>query len=313
MEPKEPKPKLQATDLLTQQEKEKLKAATSSLRDKALIACFDEAGFRPGELLKVKIKNVRKNPTYAEIDVNGKTGPRVVHIIKAYSDLAQWLDVHPQKNNPEAYLWSDSSNGAPFKYDQARNRLLNIAKKANIRGKRIYLYLLRHGSITENAKALPDQLLKKRFGWTKGSRSIEVYDHLTSTDLKDALLQQAGLVGEKSKEQPIVTLCPRCNAPNPASSSVCFKCKSALSVEKAMKFEELEKKISRLEELEKKVGELNIMAKEADKFRIRFQHRYRLIPTGQELELTDEEVDEILEAEKKATRRLEEAGLVLKD
>jgi hypothetical protein len=34
--------------------------------------------------------------------------------------------------------------------------------------KRVYLNLLRHGSITRNAKALPDQLLKKCYGWAKG-------------------------------------------------------------------------------------------------------------------------------------------------
>jgi hypothetical protein len=152
----------------------------------------------------------------------------VVHIINAFSDLAAWIDAHPLKSDPEAYLWSDSPNGKPFKYEQARARFRNIAKKANVNGKRIYLYLFRHASITENAKALPDQLLKKRFGWTKGSRAIEFYDHLTSTDLKDALLQQAGLVGEKRKEQPSIILCPRCKAPNPADSSVRFRCRSAL-------------------------------------------------------------------------------------
>jgi site-specific recombinase XerD/ribosomal protein L40E len=256
MEPKEPKPKLQASDLLTPQEKDRLKAATPNLRDKALISCFDEAGPRPGELLKVKLKNVRTESMCAEIDVNGKTGLRVVHIINSFSDLVNWLDAHPEKGNPEAYLWSDSTEGKPLKYDQARNRLLNIAKKAGVNRKRIHLYLLRHGSITENAKTLPDQLLKKRYGWAKGSRAIEFYDHLTSTDLKDALLQQAGLRGEKKREEPSVILCPRCKAPNPVDASLCFRCKSALTLEKALKIEELQQKISKLEDLEERIGKL---------------------------------------------------------
>jgi integrase len=57
MESKEPK--LQASDLLTMEEKDRLKVATPNLRDKALISCFAEAGPRPGELLKAKLKNVR--------------------------------------------------------------------------------------------------------------------------------------------------------------------------------------------------------------------------------------------------------------
>lgn len=256
MEPKEPKPKLQTSDLLTPTEKDRLKAAAPNLRDKALIACFDEAGPRPGELLTAKIKNVRIEAMWAEIDVDGKTGPRVVHIINAFGDFVNWLDSHPCKNDAEAYLWSGSPDGKPFTYDQARNRFLNIAKKAGVNGKRVYLYLLRHGSITENAKTLPDQLLKKRFGWAKGSRSIEFYEHLTSSDLKDALLQQAGLMSEKKNEQPSIILCPRCKAPNPVHASLCFRCRSALSFEKAINIEELEKKIGRLEELEKKVDSI---------------------------------------------------------
>lgn len=256
IEPKEPKPKLQASDLLTLEEKDRLKAATPNLRDKSLISCFDEAGPRPGELLNVKLKNVRIESTCAEIDVNGKTGLRVVHIIRAFSDLVNWMDAHPQKGNPEAYLWSDSPDGKPLRYDQARNRLLNIARKAGVKRKRVYLYLLRHGSITRNAKALPDQLLKKCYGWAKGSRAIEFYDHLTSTDLKDALLRQEGLIGEKKRDLSSVILCPRCNAPNDKDASFCSRCKSVLTLEKALRFEEVEQKISRLNDLEKKVSQL---------------------------------------------------------
>jgi site-specific recombinase XerC/ribosomal protein L40E len=298
MEPKEPKPKLQATDLLATEEKDRLKAAALSLRDKALIACFDEAGPRPGELLTAKIKNVRIEEMCAEIDVDGKTGPRAVHIIHAFSDLVNWLDVHPCRDDSDAYLWSDSPDGRPFTYDQARNRLLNIAKKARVNGKRIYLYLLRHGSITENAKTLSDQLLKKRYGWTKGSRSIESYDHLTSSDLKDALLQQAGLVGEKKKEQSSIILCPRCKAPNPVHASLCFRCRSALSFEKAINIEELEKKIGRLEELEKKVDSI-----EEDLILTRATR-------GMPSSMTGQEAKEFVAAYRLQQKRLKDSGLV---
>jgi len=295
MEPKEPKPTLQVTDLLTREEIDRMKAATPNLRDKALIGCFAEAGPRPGELLKAKIKNVRISDICAEIDVNGKTGVRVVHIINAYSDLVNWLDAHPQRKakNGEAFLWSDFPDGKPFKYDQARNRFLNIARKAGVNGKRVYLYLLRHGSITENAKQLPDQLLKKRYGWAKGSRAIEFYDHLTSSDLKEALLQQHGLTGEKKKEQPSVILCPRCKAPNPTDSSLCFRCKSALTFEKAIKIEELEQKISRIGDLEKKVSQLEdglILAKVSTEG------------------MTQEDIQQYLTAYKKFMKRLSEKG-----
>jgi site-specific recombinase XerC/ribosomal protein L40E len=301
MEPKEPRPKLQASDLLTPEEKDRLKGATPNLRDKALMSCFDEAGPRPGELLNVRLKNVRIESTWAEIDVDGKTGLRVVHIISAFSDLVNWLDAHPQKDNPEAYLWSDSPDGKPLRYDQARNRLLNIARKAGVKRKRVYLYLLRHGSVTQNAKTLPDQLLKKRYGWAKGSRAIEFYDHLTSTDLKDALLQQAGLTGEKKREEPSVILCPRCKAPNPVDASLCFRCKSALALEKALRIEELQQKISKLEDLEERIGKLEdelVVARATG---------------GKPWTLAPEERKDFVAKQKSVMQRLEKAGYVVEE
>jgi site-specific recombinase XerC/ribosomal protein L40E len=301
MEPKEPRPKLQASDLLTPEEKDRLKAATPNRRDKALMSCFDEAGPRPGELLNVRLKNVRIESTWAEIDVDGKTGQRVVHIISAFSDLVNWLDAHPQKDNPEAYLWSVSPDGKPFKYDQARNRLLNIARKAGVKRKRVYLYLLRHGSVTQNAKTLPDQLLKKRYGWAKGSRAIEFYDHLTSTDLKDALLQQAGLTGEKKREEPSVILCPRCKAPNPVGASLCFRCKSALTLEKALRIEELQQKISKLENLEERIGKLEdelVVARATG---------------GKPWTMAPEERKDFVAKQKSVMQRLEKAGYVVEE
>lgn len=160
------------------------------------------------------------------------------------------------------------------------------------------MYLLRHGSITENAKTLPDQLLKKRFGWAKGSRSIEFYEHLSSSDLKDALLQQAGLMSEKKNEQPRIVLCPRCKAPNPVNASLCFRCRSALSFEKAIDIEELEKKISKLDELEKKVGVLEeslIMARATN---------------GMPSNMTHEKARELLAGQRLLERKLRDVGLV---
>ena len=51
-------------------------------------------------------------------------------------------------------------------------------------------------------------------------------------------------------------LCSRCRAPNDKDASICFRCQSALTLEKAIRIEEWEQKISRLDDLEKKVSQL---------------------------------------------------------
>jgi len=37
--------------------------------------------------------------------VSGKTGDRRVRIIASVPALASWLDIHPNRNNPNAPLW----------------------------------------------------------------------------------------------------------------------------------------------------------------------------------------------------------------
>jgi len=56
---------------------------------------------------------------------------------------------------------------------------------------------------------------------------------------------------------------------------------------------------------------LDIVTKEMDRLRIRNTYEYRTIPT--EKKLTDKEVDEILETEKKAFRKLKEQGYALEE
>ena len=41
----------------------------------------------------------------AFINVDGKTGSRPIRLVKSVPNLANWLDNHPQKEDPEAPLW----------------------------------------------------------------------------------------------------------------------------------------------------------------------------------------------------------------
>lgn len=126
--PKEPKSKLKASDLLTPQEVRRLISSTPDLRLKALIAVCYECGLRVGEALKLKIGDVHLEEYCATLNVSGKTGPRSAYSIQSLPLLMAWLDAHPDRNNPEAWLWTD--NTAPLTYDRARFKLLQLKKKA---------------------------------------------------------------------------------------------------------------------------------------------------------------------------------------
>ena len=69
--------------------------AANSIRDKALIACLYEGGFRIGELGGLSLGDVTFDRYGAMVIVNGKTGMRRVMLIFAMPYLSQWLESHP--------------------------------------------------------------------------------------------------------------------------------------------------------------------------------------------------------------------------
>ncbi|MDG7039449.1 MAG: tyrosine-type recombinase/integrase [Nitrososphaerota archaeon] len=68
-------------DMLTDDEIERMIKAAINIRDKAFIAVLAEGGFRIGEILPAKIKDVVFDERGAIIHVTGKTGPRIVRLI----------------------------------------------------------------------------------------------------------------------------------------------------------------------------------------------------------------------------------------
>lgn len=81
------------------------------------------------------------------MNVRGKTGYRRVRAVWNVEYLKAWLEVHPERYNPDAPLWVtlDSKENLlePLQYAAIRMKLQRIAKKARI-NKRIHPHLFRH-------------------------------------------------------------------------------------------------------------------------------------------------------------------------
>jgi integrase len=100
-------------DILTREEIEKLFDSCLSTRDRAVIATFYESGARRGELLAVQLKHVTFDENGAILNIQkGKTGSRRVRLVLAFSYLKQWIDMHPLKNDPDAYTFCSAKS--PF-------------------------------------------------------------------------------------------------------------------------------------------------------------------------------------------------------
>lgn len=241
--PRTPKSKLKSSDLLTPREVKELVQATTDLRMKALIMVCYECGLRIGELLKMKVGDVQVKEQCAQLTVSGKTGPREAFSIESLALLLQWLDSHPHRDDPEAWLWTEDTE--PLSYYRARSMLLECRRKAHIK-KRVYWHLFRHSSATRNAD-LGEPMLRKVYGWSEGSDKPSTYVHLSGKTVKKALLRKHGLK-EEEPEEPRVVFCPRCNVPNQPEATICSQCKSVLGLQKAVSLTELGDRVRDLQQ-----------------------------------------------------------------
>lgn len=219
--------------ILTKEEIERLAKATNNLRDKALVLVLYESGCRIGELLSLRIKNIVFDEHGCVLLVDGKTGQRRVRVIEYAKDLLNWLDIHPLRNDPEAYVWISlgKNHKGLISYVEVELILKKLGKKVGIT-KRVNPHAFRHARATHLAKHLPEAIMKEHFGWTKDSKMASVYYHLSGKEVDEKLLEAL------NKE---VKKCFKCGEVNPSSYKFCKRCSSPLDIKMLMEVDKVRK------------------------------------------------------------------------
>ncbi|NDF25895.1 MAG: site-specific integrase, partial [Thaumarchaeota archaeon] len=213
-----------------------LRACIGNQRDKAFLHVHFEAGTRPGEILSLKIKHVKFDQYGAFIHVDGKTGARPIRLVRSVPDLAQWMDVHPFKDNPESPLWiilEQKRLGEPITYWTAERILNRIIERSKI-NKKINLKLFRHSEATNSAKYLTESQMRIRHGWTPTSHMPANYVHLVNSDVDQAYLKHLGIVSITEETPPIPKICHFCKYANSTTSEICNSCGKPLDVKAAI-------------------------------------------------------------------------------
>jgi len=189
-------------DILTKDEILALIDNATNKRDKALIALLWDIGARVGEIGTLKIKDLIFDDIGLTIDLNGKTGFRRVRAVWSMDYLNDWLNEHPDINNPDAPLWFkfNTKNIEILKYDAIRRRLIKISEKAGIK-KKIHPHLFRHSRCTYMANYLTEAQMNHYFGWTQGSDMPSIYIHLSGRDIDDAILKANGFIDEEKENK----------------------------------------------------------------------------------------------------------------
>jgi len=234
-------------DIWTEEEISKLINATREPFWKAFISLGFESGARLGELLNMKIKDIHFNNFGAKIRLDGKTGVREIPLVKCIPYISTYLNMHPQKDNPEGWLWI-RSNGELINDYGLRKQLVVIRDRTGIKKKCNPHLLFRHSRATQLANHLTESQLKAYFGWTQDSDMASTYIHLSGRDIDNAVLGMYGM-GEKNKKEILNGLpvkCYRCGFSNDPDTKFCSNCGLPLDTKTAI---EEEKRIETLDNL----------------------------------------------------------------
>jgi len=224
-------------ELLTQDDVKQMIKAADNPRDKALLFTLYESGCRIGEMLDLKLKHIQFDKYGVQLIVNGKTGSRRVRIILACDYLKYWYENHPDRTNPEAYLWvnmATNKRGYKIAYPSIAKRIKEIAMKAGIK-KKVNPHNFRHSRATYLANRLTEPQLCQIFGWTLSSRMPATYVHMSGRDVDNALLKIYGI--KENGDDEIIT-CPRCKSENKPIAKYCNNCGIPFNLETAMSDEE---------------------------------------------------------------------------
>lgn len=225
-----PKP-LEETDIITEDDADKLIQACKNSMEKAVICTLHSTGIRLGELLNIRIKDVQIKENHGLIKVSGKTGTRKVPILKPIPYLLKWLEEHPYKDNPNALLWISKANkfyGKPL-ISQGITKVIKRAVHNTGLKKKHNPHWFRHSRATIWSMDYTEALLCKLMGWVIGSKQSQTYIHLNPRDVENNFLQQNGIIQKTKDQAPKQQKC-LCGTINEASAQYCFKCGKPLSV-----------------------------------------------------------------------------------
>ena len=244
--------KLERSSLLTYEDFLRMVQSCSSIRDRAILWLLWESGVRVGELVSIKIRDVQiLSDKMFMVTVRGKTGSRSIPLIMAVPDLKRWLEKHPLKDDPNAFLFI-SSRGNPLTGDSIQKIIFKYAAKANL-SKKVYPHLFRHSRATELASEFREPILREFFGWSQSSRTPSIYLHLSSSDVLREYSQVMGFEFVKPREKPRPKEC-RCGEMNPPDSVFCSKCGAVLDVKAARQI--VKSEVETIHELKERINQL---------------------------------------------------------
>lgn len=249
-------------EMLTREEVAKVIENCTNVRDRLMVSLHYEAITRPEELFSIKIGDIRSDDYGFEIDIirikqkNKQNNKLPFRIIESEPYLREWLNLHPLRNDQEAYLFISLKQTGKYVLYAGLSKVVKKASKSAGITKRVYPYIFRHSRITHlKQEGWSDDEIKQITGHSDSSKMLSNYSHLVPNDVNEKRMKQAGKLTEKEdeqfkkeKESLKPKICPRCEKTNTPTAKYC-NCGMALDLKTVMQdTERREKADQRLNE-----------------------------------------------------------------
>ena len=232
-------------DMITEEEIKKMISTTNNTRNQAIISVLYDSAARAAEFCGVRIKDVKFDELGAVMHVDGKTGQRNIRLINSVPYLQSWLQVHPFRDDPNAFMWYNmqAHKWAEVNRQTLSRIIVRAGKKAEIK-KRVHPHVFRHSRLTALAPKITEQVLKSFAGWSPDSRMAAIYIHMSGKTIDLALAKAHGLEIQETKHDDPLTpvVCPRCRTKNPGTSKYCSSCSMVLDQKTAIEIDTIRQK-----------------------------------------------------------------------
>jgi integrase/recombinase XerD len=208
-----------------------LEKGCTNAKEQCFISLLHETGTRAGEILNIRIGDIEIKDKHAEVNVDGKTGQRVIFIIRSLPYLIRWMESTPCKEHTDPLFITNCTSWQfqPLRHVSAQKLVNKVFYRAGIT-KKHNLHWFRHSRASILASKITTPVLCKLMGWSLNSRQIKTYCHLCVKDIHDAYLGIYG-VKEEEEEQKEVPIKCICGTLNSKTERYCYKCHKPLSQE----------------------------------------------------------------------------------
>ncbi|ELZ12049.1 integrase family protein [Natrinema thermotolerans DSM 11552] len=212
-------------------------------RDAAMIALQFDAGLRGGEFKSLEVGDIQDHEHGLQVTVEGKQGRRTVMLIPAVPHVNRWLDDHPDRDDPDAPLWSKITKCEPISDRMVSKVFDEAADRADV-DKPVTLTNFRKSSAAFLASRNLNQAhIEEHHGWVRGSKVAARYISVFSEDSDRELAKIHDIDVSESEPDSIAPLeCTRCGRETPRDEPLCVWCGQAMDPQAAAELDEADER-----------------------------------------------------------------------